>query len=227
MKARQNILRVVFPDVETFAAVRKGWPEGFITTCLSRLWVAWDDLLLDFSRGQIDPASIDWGSVSQKERSLAYLHSMHALSRQRLEDPFIFRPEAHEMENSSSRAMPPSYDFAFYLRAGNFRIAFPVEAKYLLDAGDVDRLCADLTQKFIPGVGAPLSPVAGLLGYLLSGKADDAFRAIEVHLTCLLGPASAFGDRPHRISRLHERASGQNLDCHWLLCCWGSHSSET
>lgn len=228
MKPRDNVLKLVFPDGETFDSVRKGWPEGFVISCLTRLWDAWDDLLTEFANKSIDPTAIDWLSVSQKERSLAYLHGMHAIARQRLEDPFLFRPEAHELESvSSSRAMPPSYDFAFYLRAGNFRIALPVEAKYLLDAGDVQRLCSDLTQKYLPGTGAPLSPVAGLLGYLLSGTADDAFVAIASHLACTLVSVSEFESRTHRISKSHSRPGNKlKLDCHWLLCAWSTSTAQ-
>jgi hypothetical protein len=222
MRSRQNILKVVFPNDTTFAAVRKSWPAGFVAACLTRLWVAWDDLLLDFKHRNVNPSTVDWTGVAQKERSLAYLHSMQAINRQCVEDPFLFRPEAHEMESlSSARAMPPSYDFAFYLRGGNFRIALPVEAKYLSDADDVQRLCSDLTDKYMSGTGAPLTSIAGILGYILSGSPQDAFHRIEAHISCKLDFVPEFPSRDHRLSRRHKRLPPASpLDCHWLLCGW-------
>ena len=228
MKPRKNFLQVAIPDSETFADVRRGWPDGFVVACLERLWRGWDDLLHYLASQNIDPRAVRWEEIEQKERSLAHLHSLYVINRQCPEDPFLFRPEAHEMEMlHSARAMPPSYDFAFYLRTGNFRVALPVEAKYLLHAQDIQRLCADLTEKYLSGVGAPFSPVAGILGYVLSGSPEDVFRNIQLYLSVDLSSASDFLSRPHRVGRFSrhiEHAAQDAFDCHWLMCGWDTVS---
>lgn len=229
MKPRQNFLQVVIPDGETFAEVRRGWPEGFVIACLERIWCGWDDLLKYFARQNVDPANIRWEEITQKERSLAHLHSLQIIGRQRPEDPFLFKPESHEMETlHSSRAMPPSYDFSFYLRGGNYRIALPIEAKYLLHAQDIERLCADLTHKYQSGKGAPLSPTAGLLGYVLSGTPEDFFFSIEAFLSCTLSTVPEFFTRPHRIGS-HPRHLPwfKIFECHWIMCAFTTSSDRS
>lgn len=220
MKRRKNLLRSIYPDQETFSLASDGFRRDFIQSCLSRVWAGWDSVLeREFAAKEIDPSKIDWMNIRQRERSLAFLHVSQIQEKQAIEDPFIVLHEPPEFESShSDQAMPPAYDFAFYLRGGNRRIAFPIEAKYLKNEKDVKRICSDLSEKYLTAKGSPLSKSAVLVGYLLSGMPSDASRHIAQQLSCKLDSSESFPEKPHWESS-HQR-NQEDFICHWLICTW-------
>jgi len=123
MKRRKNLLRALYPDSETFDLVSRGFTQDFIYACLKRVWKGWDSVLKnEFSSKDVDPSKIDWMNIRQRERTLAFLHVCHIQEMQGVEDPFVAVHESPELESShSDQAMPPAYDFAFYLRGGEPR----------------------------------------------------------------------------------------------------------
>lgn len=219
MRRRENLFAILYPDEETFEAVSTGWRRDFVERCLSRVWEGWDGVLKQFSDRGIDPATLDWMGITQRERALAFLHFLQISELQSLKDPFTVTPEAPEFESlKSDRAMPPATDFAFHLRGGNARVALPVEAKYLESATDVARFCSDFSDKYLTKRASPLSEVAGLIGYLLSGRIADVHSEIESHLGILLEAEESFHPRPHW--RSCSTREDREFACHWLLCTW-------
>ena len=220
MIRRQNPLQSIWPDDETFAQVKSGWPAGFIQGVLSRIWQGWDRVVAKHGNKL---SNLAWRELEQKERSLAALHAYQILELQNTDDLFICSTEAHELETTSSpQAMPPSYDFAFGLRGGNRRILFPVEAKVVKEAANVSEMVKDLTEKYHSGKGCPLSAVAALVGYLLTGEEKDVFRSIENKTSLSLSSADGFSEHRHKKSistrvppNAHLEAS---LECHWMIC---------
>lgn len=222
MKRRKNLLQSLYPDEETFQQIGQEFTQSLFLQCLERVWEGWELVLeKEFASKNINPFKIDWLGIRQRERTLAFLHFIHIQECQSPLDPFIVIHEAPELESShSDSAMPPAYDFSFYRRGGNRRIALPVEAKYLKNEKDIRRICLDLTDKYLTSKGSPFSQSAALVGYLLSGKASDAFNEIEKHLSLRLSSLSHFANKPHREST-HLR-KGADFACHWLMCSWSN-----
>jgi len=117
--------------------------------------------------------------------------------------------------------MPPRYDFAFQLRKGNPRVLFPVEAKIIEKPTKVSAICRDFSNKYITRKGAPLSNVAVLVGYLLSGQAKETFSNIEKIISTKLTSPNSFKNRFHRESvsdrEPSKKFSDRKLFCHWMI----------
>lgn len=220
MIRRRNPLKIVYPDRETYQKARQGWPEHFIDQCLERVWLAWENL---YSASGSRLIKEEWNDIVQKERGLAALHVNEILELQSSEDLFVCKPEVDEFESlHSPKAMPPRYDIAFTLRKGNPRILFPLEAKIIEKSTSITAICKDFTDKYLTGKGAPLSNVAVLIGYLLSGNSKEAFSNIEKEISTTLTPSSSFPNKSHRESTSDREPSEQFSDrkflCHWMIC---------
>jgi len=209
----------MYPDSETFGKVQREFTQNLAMVCIERLQRGWEELLVEFSSIGFNPKNHDWMSFQQRERSLVFLHATQIAELQSIEDPFIFIHEAPEFESSKSdRAMPPSYDLAFYKRGGNRRIAFPVEAKYLKNPKDVTRLCSDLTKKYLTEKGSPISDKAVIIAYLLKGLAQDVPSNIESEVACAL-------QEDCRAEGTHWRSKHKRKD-HFFRCFWLIFSFE-
>ena len=160
----------------------------------------------------------------QLERSLTSLHTQEILLLWKQRDGFpSFIPTQEECEwrsRASRSSKPPAVDIAFVLEA-NRSLHFAVEAKVLNGPADVSRYLADLTEKYIPGKEAPLTPIAALAGYLRVGLPSDVFPHLETYLGHPLEPCAAFLDRDHRISShqrsLKDMSKKTPFACHHLI----------
>lgn len=201
-----TILEDLFPDNSPeFEAIADAWPKQVVVEMLTLVWDAFDNLKdspnfksLDFSK-----------DYAQLERSLTDLHMSEVTllwKRGSGFESFIPQHEPWEFENLSGRsARPPSGDIGFVLRE-NRRLRWSVEAKVLKSATDIARYLNDL-RKYLDGKGSPLAIEAALAGYLLDGKPEDFFRAIQAEIGSLLKSIAAFPKRAHRVSEHHRDKS--------------------
>ena len=118
-------------------------------------------------------------------------------------------------------ARPPSGDIGFVLRE-NPRIRWSVEAKVLKSSTDISRYLGDL-KKYVEGKNSPFSTEAALGGYVIKGRLDDVFNAIQVKIKAVLIPSADFPSRAHRISE-HVRdktmlplVTPPEFVCHYML----------
>jgi hypothetical protein len=81
---------------------------------------------------------------------------------------------------------------------------WPLEAKVLETPSGVSDYVGDVRQQFLTCRYAPFCGEGAMMGYLLSGATDDAFKNIEQKVPCTLTTHPKFGTRAHRISR-HDR----------------------
>ena len=117
---------------------------------------------------------------------------------------------------------PPESDLGFRLRGGNVRSHFSVEAKVIRTDGAVSAYVKEVNENFLTYRYSTFSSQAAMLGYLLSGTDDKAFKAISAALGCKLRNCPAFPNREHRCSS-HQRnpKAGSNMTnkftCHHLI----------
>ena len=219
-----TILDDLFPDTSPeFAAIADAWPKHVVVEMLTLVWNAFDNLKalpnfksLDFSK-----------DYAQLERSLTDLHMTEVTllwKRGSGFESFIPQHEPWEFENLSVRsARPPSGDVGFVFRE-NRRLRWSVEAKVLKSSTDIARYLADL-KKYLEGKGSPLSTEAALCGYLINGKVEDVFSALQKEIKVALKLLVGFSTRAHRISE-HRRDTSEfsvptppEFVCHHMLFC--------
>lgn len=137
-------------------------------------------------------------------------------------EPFRVQHERYElMSPLRKRPRPPQCDIAFVWRADD-RIMWPVEAKILRNPNNVADYLTEIKDNYLTCRKAPLSPAGAMLGYLLSGSPEQAFRNISSGLKCSLQDEPSFSGRNHKTSE-HERSAGscknspRKFRCHHLL----------
>ena len=184
---------------------------------LALVWGAYDDLRNQVLSG-IDCAQAD----EDLERSVTQLLVPRIQYRMSGLEPFCITHGPYEWATRQQPpAQPPQYDLAFILNV-NPRVMWPLEAKVLRTDQAVANYVRDVQQQFLTGRYAPFTPSAAMLGYLLDGEPDAAFRAIEIRLGCKLAPHAAFTNRPHRTSE-HTRQTTmlsetpRDFRCHHLV----------
>jgi hypothetical protein len=215
---RRNVLQSIWPDEPTFQRLRQGWTVDATTELLRSTWCGLDSLRNTHLNRIIGIR----GDDRQKERSITQLlvpEIRYALSSA---SPFEVEQGIYEFETSfSDQAQPPLYDIGFVLR-GNKRIIWPIEAKVLPSDGQVGEYVNEVTQNFLTCRYAPLSHEGGMLGYLIKGAPDRAFRNISTHVPCQLNDHPEFRGRNHKVST-HQRTvpPGKqyptDFTCHHLI----------
>jgi hypothetical protein len=99
---------------------------------------------------------------------------------------------------------------------------WPLEAKVLETPGTLAEYERGVREESLTCRYAPFSGAGAMLGYLLTGRANDALAGIAVRLNCILEPVAVFADRPHCVSS-HVRIipAGKNYPtnfrCHHLI----------
>jgi hypothetical protein len=216
-RLRPTPLHRAFPQTGEFTALAAAFSADAVNEMLALVWRGFDRLCRDFG---LVIASLD---DRQIERSItSALESYMSLER----DPmtaYHTKHEAWEMETAESDgAHPPAYDIAFVLNA-NFRVMWPLEAKLLRTDRQVADYVNDLRGNMLTGRYAPFSKSAGMLGYLLSGQAIVAVKAIEAQLSVALLPYPLFHPKREHYLSYHER-NLEHLedicdifDCHHLI----------
>lgn len=190
------------------------WARGAAAQVLRWVWMAFDALRPRLS-------SVDFRRpLEQLERDLVQLH-FRALQK-------VWAHETHgysslgphhewpEFESrSSAQARPPAYDLAFVDQT-HLRWAWPLEAKVLRTAHSLSEYMGDVRDKFEAGIAAPLSGEGGMIGYLLSGNADDVFVRLEEVYRLRFVPVPEGSGHPQRTTE-HVRASAPILRLHHLV----------
>lgn len=148
--------------------------------------------------------SLKFGEEEQLERSIT--QSLERKIRRGMsgDEPFDIQHEVYEFETSfSAQAQPPQYDIAFIVKA-NERIIWPLEAKVLSSDGAVAEYIKEINGNFLTCKYAPFSSEGGMLGYLISGDPNAAFRNIAAKVPCKLNDHPFFPNRNYKTSD-HER----------------------
>lgn len=156
------------------------------------------------------------------ERSITQLLALRIARVMSGDEPFDVQHGPFERETMQSPpAQPPQYDMAFILREEE-RIMWPMEAKVLETSGAVAEYIKDIHEQFLTCRYAPFSEEGAMLGYLLSGTAEDAFQKISQKTPCKLEDHPAFSSRLQKLSS-HTRnvPSGKTYPsrfrCHHLM----------
>lgn len=159
-----------------FIRLAQSWAKDPACQFLGLVWQAYANLIA--SKHAIDGRDL--------ERSITQLlepQIKHAMSG---DEPFYVQHGPFERETmKAAPAQPPQYDLAFVLRA-DARIMWPLEAKVLEKPGSVIDYARDVTQEFLTCRYAPFSDSGAMLGYLLTGKPEEALNAIAGKLSTVL-----------------------------------------
>jgi len=200
------------PNTPDFVAIATRWQSDVSVRLLQLVWKAYDSLRHD------NPESLR----PHDERNVTQHLETRIRGVMTGYEPYEVQHGAYEWETRhSAQAQPPQYDIAFKIIEEE-RIMWPLEAKILRTDRSVANYVADVRDQFLTCRYAPFSSEGGMLGYLLSGEAETAFRNIALHLECHVQEHPAFKGRPHRLSR-HIRtiptgkAYPSNFTCHHLI----------
>ena len=178
-----------------FVALASAWIKSPAQQLLGFVWTAYDNM-----RTELPP--VDGRDL---ERSITQLLEPRIRDAMTGDEPFYIQHGPFERETMKPPpAQPPEYDLAFVLRADE-RIMWPMEAKVLETPNKTAEYERDIREEFLTCRYAPFSNTGAMLGYLLTGKADDALEAIAKKLGCSLDVISDIPSRPNRIST-HSRA---------------------
>ncbi len=206
------------------ASGKSGWPDAAFLALIAAWTRDQADILLGFVWAAYDSMLADMPAVDCRdlERSITQLLEPRIDKAMTGDEPFYIQHGSFEHETMSSPpAQPPAYDLAFVLRAEE-RIMWPIEAKVLETPRRIAEYDRDVREEFLKCRYAPFSGGGGMLGYLLTGSAVDALKAIEAKLGCTLELVPTFAARPHRASN-HQRTvpAGKNYPsefrCHHLI----------
>ncbi len=195
-----------------FVALACSWMTSPATRFLDFVWCAYEDTLV--YPFEPDPADL--------ERSITQLLEPRIREAMSGDEPFYVQHGPYERETMKAPpAQPPEYDLAFVFRTDP-RVMWPIEAKVLETPGRVANYVRDVTREFLTCRYAPFSDSGAMLGYLLCGVPEDAFRAIEHSLHTALRAVPEQEGRPTRRST-HNRSVPPGkpypatFDCYHLI----------
>lgn len=200
-----------------YVNLAKEWPLNLTKIALELIWQGYEILEEDIL-SQIDVKQAN----KQIEKSISSFLERRIHRIMTGDESFYVQHEVPETETSySDQAQPPTYDIAFILIA-NERIILPLEAKVLHSDGKVAEYIKEINENFLTCRYAPFSSEGGMLGYLLKGSPDKAFKNIEKKTPCILSDNPDFSNRHHKISD-HQRSVPEskpyplNFRCHHLI----------
>ena len=202
----------VRPPGSAFVVLACSWMQSPVTRFLEYVWRAYDDThTLPL---QANPRDL--------ERSITQSLEPRIRNAMTGDEPYFIQHGPYERETMQPPpAQPPQYDLAFVFRADE-TVMWPIEAKVLETSGRVGDYVRDVTHEFLTCRYAPFSDSGAMLGYLLSGNPDDAFRAIERSLGRALEVVPEHSGRPSRRST-HNRTVPNDkpypptFDCYHLI----------
>ena len=200
-----------------YVDLAKEWPLGLTQIALELIWQGYEILEEDIL-SKVDCTKAN----KQIEKSLSSLLERRIRRRMTGYETFDVQHEVPETETSySDQAQPPTYDIAFILRE-NERIILPLEAKVLRTDNYLSKYIKEINENFLTCRYAPFSREGGMLGYLLKGSPDQAFRNIEKKTSCTLSDHPDFPKCHHKTSD-HQRSIPENkpyplnFRCHHLI----------
>ena len=180
---------------------------------LGFVWSGWDLLTAEvLSRVDLRAADRDL------ERTVTQLLVPRVRRAMSGDEPFEVEHGPYEYETAQPPpAQPPQYDIAFVLNA-NPRVMWPLEAKVLRTGRAVANYVDDVRNQFLVCRYAPFSREGAMLGYLIVGSPDIAFKNIAAAVPCRLIHHTAFPNRSHKFSR-HRRTAPRNKQYPRRFCC--------
>lgn len=198
------------PSIDpAFIALTRSWMQNPARQLLSFIWRAYENM-------RASPPHVN---TKDLERSITQLLEPRVRDVMTGYEPFYIQHGPFERETMKAPpAQPPEYDLAFILRADE-RIMWPMEAKILETPRRVANYIRDIQNEFLTCRYAPFSSSGAMLGYLLTGKPDDAFVAIAEKLNCTLEPVSEHSAKPNRLS-LHQRKVPTGKPYPAEFCCY-------
>ena len=221
---RRTISEKRWPDTPEFnSALRKLQNNGSVVL-LGFVWSGYDKLTKEVL-GQVD-----WMLDEEDlERDITQLLEVRIQECMSGYEPYYVQHGPYERETRIGKGQPPEYDIAFVLRS-NERVMWPLEAKVLRTDGSVAEYIKEIRANFLTCRYAPFSSEGAMLGYLLTGSAETAFKNIAKKLHCALDFHSEFQERDHRISN-HKRivrkgkSYPRDFKCHHVLLRLRMHRS--
>lgn len=174
-----------------FVALANRWCAGHAARLLGFVWQGYDLLLKELPAG-----------INNKDLERSITESLAERIRRVMsgDEPFYIEHGPYERETMKPPpAQPPQYDLAFKLRAQEW-IMWPLEAKPLETDGAVSEYKNDVNNEFLTCRYAPFSSEGAMLGYLLKGRPENVFCALEEKIPCSLVIHPDFEDRPCKVS---------------------------
>ncbi len=217
-KLGATLYNLRWPETPEFTQAASKLAHNAENCMLEAVWRGYSsfkDELLSY----IDISSAD----DELERSITQILEPHVRDCLTGYETFYLQHETYETETRlNSPAQSPAYDLAFILKS-NKRIMWPLEAKIMRSPTNVAPYVKDINNEFLTGRYAPFSRSAAMLGYLLSGKAEDVPQHIEKRLGCTLQPHRVFHPQHNHHISSHQRnlpdkswASGA-FTCHHMI----------
>ena len=195
-----------------FVLLAGNWSHNRSAILLGYVWQAYDAL-------KANPPAID---AEDLERSLTQVLVPRIRTAMTGYESFGVEHGLYERESKKPPpAQPPQYDITFVLYDDE-RIMWPLEAKLLTSDRTVAAYSSEIRDQFLNCRYAPFSSEGAMLGYLLAGNADQAFRNIAARVPCSLIRPLFFKERAYRVSR-HKRKDPtgklypRKFLCHHLL----------
>jgi hypothetical protein len=197
------------PDFVTFAAT---WQNDGITRLLNYVWEGYDELCRQ------KPTTLN-----PRDEVSVNVHLAVQIERKKPKScPFAFVHTPPELATRLASSRPaPAPDFGF-LPLDNLAVMLPLEAKVLKTERDLSEYLKALRTRFLQCRYAPYSTEGVMLGYLLTGETEAAFKNLKRKLRVKLSLHHVFFMRPHLISehqRRHRRCktSPTEFRCHHLM----------
>ena len=207
-----NLLSTTTLTDSAFIALATSWMKDPGLQFLSFIWCGYE-------RMRTAAPDVD---ARDLERSITQLLEPRVRDAMSGDEPFYVQHGPFERETMKKPpAQPPEYDLAFVFRADE-RIMWPIEAKVLETPGNVSDYVRDIREEFLTCRYGPFANSGVMLGYLLSGRADDVFTAIEERLECILYGVVEHPGKPNRVSHhLRKVPAGKaypaEFDCYHLV----------
>lgn len=216
MSQRESLSEMVWPDDPEDAQTPIEWAESMTVQVLDWVWRGFDAVRARY----LSSRELSSPPPEQFERDLGERHflEIQLLWKRETDGYPSLHPvaESPELENrSSASAKPLAYDFCF-VHTENQRWKWPLEAKVLLNSRRTSEYLKDVRRKFMTGKAAPFVSEGGMIGYLLSGSAEEAFEKIGEELQQQLLLVEKFSARSHRAS-LHARSTAPRLRLHHMM----------
>lgn len=213
---RQTYPQRFWPNTPLFQSVAGTWCDNQSKSLLDLVWRAIDNLNTDvYSKLHGSPMD------EAKEETYNYLLVLEIDKLKSGDEPFGVvhqPPEQTQRKTKNAQSPTPDLGFVWY---GNPRCVWPIEGKVLRADDDLSAYEGEVKKNFLTGRYATFSVEGAMVGYLLSGDANAAFKQLGRRLRKRLGSHPSFADRNHRITRHDRRGIADRVRevfvCHHLI----------
>lgn len=217
MHRRRTLTELRYSRPLSLAKLKK-WSKDYSTNLLGHVWQAYDLFRAEVSKVDASKAEDDL------ERDITMSLERRIRKVMTGDEPYIVQHNPYEEESRRpAPAQPPQYDIAFVMNADE-RVMWPLEAK-VLKSDSVSAVTAyanDINNEFLTCRYAPFSSEGAMVGFLMSGDENVAFKSIEKKVPCKLKAHPDFPKRHHKTSDHRRKVPRgkpypRNFRCHHLL----------